>query len=130
MAFDRASESMGKRREQVESYVLHHPGVTNDDISLALDLPIQTVTPTTFDLKASGRLWIVGHKATRTGRTAASHDVARCPECGRTGNPCAEIEPGLMHYTCNCGTSYRAYVGVRHDKPACIVRGVERWPSP
>lgn len=123
MAYASALPMQESSEARVLAHIRANPGATNESISIALRMPIQSVTPCTFALKAQGLVWITGRGTTSTGRAAASHSVARCIECGRTGMSVAEPTLGIFDYMCVCGCRFRAHVGAKHSREVVTYKG-------
>lgn len=119
------SESLqARRRALVLKHLKEHPGETNEEISEALGLPIQSVTPRTRELKERGRIWITGKRETSSGRMAAEMSPASCPLCGAPPESIAYWGEGGFVYRCTCGCEYVALVGPSRNL-SVVVRTME-----
>lgn len=123
MAYHSVLPVVENAEARVLAYIRANPKATNESIGLALGMPIQSVTPCTYALKAKGLIWITGRGTTTTGRTAAVHSVARCIECGRTGMSVTEPTEGTFDYICSCGCRFHAHVGTKHSQEVITYKG-------
>lgn len=66
----RSIKPLGRRQQQVLSYITDNPECCNLDIAVGLDLPINSVTGRVKELAESARIYPYGHKTSKTGRRA------------------------------------------------------------
>ena len=75
-AYHAIRPTLSNRQKQVLAYLRNHSGICNLEISDALHIPINAVTPRTFELRKMGLVERVGETIARTGHVVSAWRVA------------------------------------------------------
>lgn len=102
----------GDRCMKIRRFIAANPDVTNEDISKAMNIRIQTVTPRTRELKVNGLVWVTGKALTSSGHVACTMSAATCPHCMSTKLEANQEDREFVSYYCyTCGERFRARTG-------------------